>query len=399
MPQPRRDRRLAQARLPFLSRLLAARSGTTTSESEQAALTVYDFAWMALALTAGYLALYGVLDIVGALWFLPATIALGCAQAVAIVLARRRRQLAAALTTMTASIAQVMTGTSALGWQAGLHLYLIAAGVLVFVAFTERQAAFRWVFIALAWVGFGVAQVGIGQFPAAPLSAELSGILFSFNAVVTAMTVFALSALSYYRTDQARAEAARQAAKAEYLANTDELTGLVNRRPITERLDREASPGRGGYVVAIADVDHFKSLNDGFGHQCGDRVLAHLGALLRTSVRGEDAVGRWGGEEFIVVLADTGLEDALVLMDRLRRTVEAEQITCGGHVHQVTVSIGVADGLDDNLPHRVVRRADDALYDAKTSGRNLVKGSALWTESSTPTKERRRAADSEPGPA
>jgi diguanylate cyclase (GGDEF)-like protein len=94
-------------------------------------------------------------------------------------------------------------------------------------------------------------------------------------------------------------------------------------------------------------------------------------------LRATDAVGRWGGEEFIVVLPRTGLEQAVALMEGLRAGVAAAEIDCVGHTHTVTISIGVADGDADGMSHHVVKRADDALYDAKVAGRNAVRTRGL----------------------
>lgn len=249
--------------------------------------------------------------------------------------------------------------------------YLVSGGVLVFVVFTERQAPWRWFFIAVAAVTFVWCQTIAAPAKALPFPDGAFSTMFSLNAVATALLVFALSGLSYHRANQARAEAARAAARAEYLANTDSLTGLVNRRPIIEMLDSQGLLG--GYVVAIADLDHFKALNDTHGHQCGDAVLVEVAGLLRGRLRGSDAVGRWGGEEFIVVLPGTTAEDGLALADELRDLIEKFEVPCHGHTHRVTVSIGVADGASDAHSHGVVKRADDALYDAKVAGRNAVR--------------------------
>jgi diguanylate cyclase (GGDEF)-like protein len=199
--------------------------------------------------------------------------------------------------------------------------------------------------------------------------------VFSINAVLTVILVFALAGLFYERTNQAKAAAALSAATAEYLATTDVLTGLSNRRPLIESL--EARGLEGDYTVAIVDMDHFKALNDTFGHQCGDRVLAEVAGRFKSLVREADAVGRWGGEEFIVVLPHTGIEQGAALMERLREHVAHTVIPCTGHDHRVTISIGVADGEGDGMPHHVVKRADDALYDAKVAGRDTVRTRGL----------------------
>jgi diguanylate cyclase (GGDEF)-like protein len=369
-----------------------ARTGSRQSESAQARWTAHDFAVFSAVLTGGYLVFYLAYDGVRLRSLVVVTAAGIVAQVGAVVLARVDRQLAAALISIVFAIAQIVAGVSVLGWESGLHLYLIAAGVLVFVAFTDRQAAWRWIFIVLAGAAFIVCQTVLTSSTDGRVSPGVLAALFSFNAVLTALLVFALAALSYYRAHQARMESARLASQAEYLANTDALTGLSNRRPVVEVLESVSAPGKAGYAVAIADLDRFKILNDTYGHQCGDAVLAHLAGMLKSRLRTTDTVGRWGGEEFIVILPNTTLEHAVRLMERLRASVETQSIPCGDHNHAVTVSIGVADGVDDGLSHHVVKRADDALYDAKKEGRNAVRSRPFeFSVADVPVKESPRA--------
>jgi diguanylate cyclase (GGDEF)-like protein len=138
-----------------------------------------------------------------------------------------------------------------------------------------------------------------------------------------------------------------------------------------DELERISAEGE--YCVVIADLDAFKEMNDTFGHLCGDHVLAGVGLELLRHIREFDTVGRWGGEEFIFVLPRTDLADAMSFAERLRSAIEDCSFECGGHTHRVTASFGVADGTDDGMSHRVVRRADDAMYDAKEAGRNRVR--------------------------
>ncbi len=358
-----------------IAHFIDVRTGASHSEATHARWSAHDFALFAALLTVGYLVYYlewadtwlGRLLVVNAL-------AAGV-HILAVVLARRGRQLGAALAAATTATIQIMTAVQTLVWESGVHLYLIAGGVLVFVIFTERQAPWRWFFIVVAAVTFIVCQTVLSPGPERPIPVGSLTIMFSINAVLTVMLVFALAGLFYQRTSKANAAAARSAATAEYLANTDVLTGLSNRRPLIESLEERGHEG--DYVVAIADMDHFKELNDTFGHQCGDLVLAEIAGGFKDRLRATDAVGRWGGEEFIVVLPHTSIEEGVALMERLREDVAQTVVPCAGHDHRVTISIGVADGRDDGLPHHVVRRADDALYDAKMAGRDTVRTRGL----------------------
>jgi two-component system, cell cycle response regulator len=161
----------------------------------------------------------------------------------------------------------------------------------------------------------------------------------------------------------------------DHISRTDVLTGLRNRRHVQEYLARLVSLARRTaepIAVLVVDVDHFKSVNDRHGHDAGDTVLRQVAERMASSVRLEDMVGRWGGEEFLVVLPNTAAEGAAELAERLRQVVaEAPCQLGGGGEVQVTISIGCAASLTADAG-TLVRSADTALYEAKEAGRNRV---------------------------
>ena len=172
-------------------------------------------------------------------------------------------------------------------------------------------------------------------------------------------------------------ENSRLFSQIERLASMDELTALPNRRTVMEELAkvcrRTRRYGRVSGVV-MADVDHFKRINDMYGHDIGDVALRSIAGALASSVRESDMVGRFGGEEFVVVLQETDSKGALLLAERLRKTVEGLEIS-GPHGEslRVTASFGVSVvSQKDPDCHPVLKRADDALYEAKATGRNRV---------------------------
>lgn len=157
----------------------------------------------------------------------------------------------------------------------------------------------------------------------------------------------------------------------ELLANTDSLTGVLNRRSLLDLaggVERRSGEQRDVTVLMI-DVDHFKNINDTLGHAAGDAVLRQLGALLRANCRGGDLVGRYGGEEFLVILDNSSASGALQLAEKLRQKVSTIQTELGA----ISISIGVActDALEGSLD-AAIRRADHAMYAAKQAGRNRV---------------------------
>jgi diguanylate cyclase (GGDEF)-like protein len=162
------------------------------------------------------------------------------------------------------------------------------------------------------------------------------------------------------------------------LAFHDELTGLPNRRSFMSTMDREYGriKRQKDYqtCVLMLDIDHFKRVNDGYGHAAGDLVLAELGKTMAGQLRETDVSGRLGGEEFAVVLADTCLDDAIGVGEKVRKAIEDMRVNWQGtHALSVTTSVGVAQLLaTDARPDGALTRADVALYTAKQNGRNRV---------------------------
>lgn len=162
----------------------------------------------------------------------------------------------------------------------------------------------------------------------------------------------------------------------ELMSQTDHLTQVANRRHLFDRLSQELNRVRRlgqPLSLAIMDVDHFKRVNDTYGHLCGDQVLVQLAGQLKGSLRAYDLVGRYGGEEFCLVLPNTTLQDALALVERLRVRISETQFVHGHLCLQVTISAGVTctAGQPDTLAaDALLSQADEALYRAKTSGRN-----------------------------
>jgi two-component system cell cycle response regulator len=160
-------------------------------------------------------------------------------------------------------------------------------------------------------------------------------------------------------------------------SQTDGLTGLDNRRHIEERLGEmyeHATRLNEPLGCVMCDVDHFKSVNDTHGHQAGDAVLRQVAEILKSSAREIDRVGRYGGEEFIVLLPDASVDDARAFAERVRQAVEAREFTYDGGSLRRTLSAGVAAWPHPEIRHResLVKAADDALYAAKQGGRNRV---------------------------
>ncbi len=162
-------------------------------------------------------------------------------------------------------------------------------------------------------------------------------------------------------------------ARLRYLSDADPLTGIANRRKSMEELDREVERSLRydhPFSLLMIDLDHFKSINDRFGHSVGDSVLTRFAQKVKSLLRPTDTFGRWGGEEFIILLSETDRRGALILAERIRRTIHESSLI---QESPVTVSIGVASLLEGQRSRdELINGADRALYHAKEHGRNRV---------------------------
>jgi diguanylate cyclase (GGDEF)-like protein len=176
------------------------------------------------------------------------------------------------------------------------------------------------------------------------------------------------------RTKWLQDELRTRNAELDRVSRIDMLTNIYNRRHLDEHLRQVISSARRHdrtIGVLLVDIDHFKEVNDEHGHLSGDAVLVEVAGRLEQAMRTEDALGRWGGEEFLAVLTDTPPEGVRTMAERLRQVVAAAPFTLDdGSQIKVTVSVGHTNGTDD--AEVLVHRADDALYVAKAEGRNRI---------------------------
>ena len=156
------------------------------------------------------------------------------------------------------------------------------------------------------------------------------------------------------------------------LSQEDSLTGLYNRRRIRELLENEiqrATRYNTVFSVILADIDHFKAVNDQLGHQVGDQVLTKIAEIISTSVRATDLAGRWGGEEFVIISPGTDIDGGFSLAEKIRSRLESIEL---GEIGQKTASFGVTAFTKSDDVEEIIARADIGLYAAKQGGRNRV---------------------------
>jgi diguanylate cyclase (GGDEF)-like protein len=187
-------------------------------------------------------------------------------------------------------------------------------------------------------------------------------------------TSFCATVLERLRRDRVEMKSLRN--RLSYFALTDPLTDLPNRRRFDDHLQHlSALRSRLGntYAIGLIDVDNFKEINDGLGHEVGDRVLVELAEIIRGALRQSDVAARLGGDEFAILMAETNAGAATTVLDRILRDVRGHNFSATGfHGAHVTVSIGATECEGDEAPNEVLRRADDELYAAKREGRNRL---------------------------
>jgi diguanylate cyclase (GGDEF)-like protein len=237
--------------------------------------------------------------------------------------------------------------------------------VVAYLIFDSRTA----LRISLTLFGlelFAVLAKALSEVPVGPDQEEIQWLL-RMHAFMGA--VIALIYASSYLKDQLLRQ--REMAEAMHrLAHTDQLTGVANRRELYAELQKETDKSERyerPLSVIIFDLDHFKSVNDTYGHDCRDNVLREVVRAVESVLRATDRLGRWGGEEFVVLAPDTALREASRLAERLRAEIANHRY----HSEPtVTASLGFAEYETGDTPETLVKRADQALYKAKFLGRN-----------------------------
>jgi diguanylate cyclase (GGDEF)-like protein len=163
--------------------------------------------------------------------------------------------------------------------------------------------------------------------------------------------------------------------KMEIIARTDPLTKLSNRRDFLEKFQNEKSRfhrNKKPFAVVLSDIDDFKFFNDQYGHECGDFILVSLSKLMKSMIRKQDAIGRWGGEEFIMLLPESPLEGGQRAAEGIRKKIAAEPFVYNGNQLFVTITFGISEFNGTMDIDTCIKRADEALYAGKRKGKNCV---------------------------
>lgn len=279
---------------------------------------------------------------------------------------KRRRNLLAFRLIQTEVLVHAGLGTVLIGWDSGFHYYLLMFVPALFVTMQARSA---WILAACLWsyyAGLHVLMWYIEPLQPIPSNALLGVNIFNLTVV---FFMFSYLALFYVIT------VTRAHNSLSQMATTDSLTGLLNRRQmiaLTEKLLARHNRRPTNLTLMLMDIDHFKQINDRHGHDVGDRVLTAVSRLFQSSMREQDFIGRWGGEEFLAVLPDTNLEQAAETAERIRNTIQAMRLDSADTKVGVTLSIGITQYRAEEALSTAIARADLALYKGKSAGRNRV---------------------------
>jgi diguanylate cyclase (GGDEF)-like protein len=331
------------------------------SPETRIAVIIRSVSWLGIVAHAGFVPLFAVTD--------QRTLALFNVLSVALWVGawrvNRRGASTLAMWMITGEVtAHAVLAVMSLGWSSGFQYYLIP--LIPFLMFNDRagnktvvvaSAAVLAAFIALRWV--------------APPTPPLPAALRQFAYANLFIPFLMLGLLSYYfrlaSTDVERTMT--------QIAQTDSLTGLLNRRSMEERLAEEVTRFRAhgsSFSIVLADVDHFKQINDRHGHDAGDKVLVEVARFFSHGLRGGDAVARWGGEEFLLLLPGTDVCAAEDVAQRLRAASEQRLARVGGLPQTLTLTFGVAGFAENTSIDACLKAADEALYRGKAAGRNGV---------------------------
>jgi diguanylate cyclase (GGDEF)-like protein len=293
----------------------------------------------------------------------------------AIYFLRRKRIDAAFILGSFEVLTHAVLAVFILGWASGFHYHSLVVAVLVLIH--PSSSRYLRIFIAGAIFVLYMSLFILSDVidAAVPIDALTIDML---NIVNIAAFYFALTFLVYlYSKAAGLAEDELRVANAnlDMLAKTDFLTGLLNRRYMLEILEQEVrrfKRTRAEFAIVMCDIDNFKLINDNYGHACGDRVLVEAVRIMLHTLREQDQIARWGGEEFLIFMPDTGLAAAEMAAERIRKNIQDCVIGYRDANLKITMTLGISVYDGGNDIDQSILIADHALYAGKLNGKNRV---------------------------
>lgn len=350
-------------------------SNKTTSKAlndQRFSVVVRSFVYVALLLHAVFILAFYLLNVTTLAAVNVGSVVL---YAIAIAIGRRGRiKLGFALSTFEV-LGHSALAVLILGWGSGFQYYIFVMAILVFLYPSEYTplkilvaAGMYLMYVILSLLSQVTPEPGL-------ISTTILRGFEAFN--VSAFFVLIIFLTYLYNRAANLAETRLKSANESLseLARTDVVTGLANRRAMLLRLEQEqvaVEEGRRPFALVLADIDDFKLINDRLGHASGDEALRQTAAVLRSAVRDQDLVARWGGEEFLVLLPETPAEGAALVAERMRELVAGTTIRCDTATAALTLTFGVSAHRPGADLEASISAADQALYEGKRLGKNRV---------------------------
>ncbi|MBL4681440.1 MAG: GGDEF domain-containing protein [Pseudomonadales bacterium] len=284
------------------------------------------------------------------------------------LLNRSAYHVEAFIVVVSEAMIHAVLATFYLGWDAGFHYYLFST--ILFISINHRLNVQVMIFQALlVFAAYIFLYIYTHRTNFEVLAPDYILNTLNFMNVFINFSAFGIQGY-FFRTASIQAEE-----KMERLASTDPLTNLFNRRKMEELMSREIvrfQRDKKVFTVAITDIDNFKQFNDNYGHDCGDYVLQEISKLMQESLRTQDLLARWGGEEFLIMLPDTNLIGGKHTIEKLRETIENKYYEYKGVKFSVTMTFGMTIYNGENDIDNCIKHADEMLYAGKRGGRNRV---------------------------
>jgi diguanylate cyclase (GGDEF)-like protein len=326
---------------------------------------MHHLALVAGSIHAGFIVLFAILGAPSMAWLNVGSVLIF---SLASWCLRTRRNLLGASLIVAEVMLHAAVAVRAIGWDSGFHYYLLVGAPVIFISRARSLQARMCLLLGLmgSYLALDLSMHRIEPWDV--LSPQVLEAMRSLNILTTIGLLAYLSSLY----DRLVAQAEKQLT---HLATTDPLTDLHNRRSMTDlaayeivQRKRHGEP----LSVVLADVDHFKQINDRHGHEVGDAVLAAISQALRDTVREQDSIGRWGGEEFLLLLPQASAMQASMVAERLRTQLQRMNVSADGKPIHITMTMGVSEHQPNEPLDTLIRRADEALYRGKAKGRDQV---------------------------
>ena len=269
------------------------------------------------------------------------------------------------------------TMVSKLGWEYGVQHLLLGTATLSFIS-PYRSTIYSYMIAFVELLLYGVLYIVFGRKTGLSVFSErITDLIFCIHAASTTMLIIFIQLKADWTGSKIYGRMDSERKKYKELTDRDTLTGLLTRYTMTgmleaawEQYEKDGIP----FYICMADLDVFKTINDHYGHDAGDRVLIKVGDMMRSTLREEDHVARWGGDEFLLLVTQANdMSDVLQMLERLRKKAEAAEIDYEGEMVRFHMSFGCASAKGAESLRDVIIRADRALYASKNSGGNEVR--------------------------